>query len=288
MRAHPFSFLAPSSYSELLAAAKEHAEDGKLLAGGQSLLPMLTLRLLRPAVVIAIGDHLNGEIRLEGRDLIIPAGTRHATLVRDPLVRTWLPSLGQAAHLVGNSRVRNRGTIGGSLSHSDATAELPCVLSALEARIVVASTSGAREIAAEKFIVSWFTPALEPGEVVQAIRVPVRRSKQAFVEIARRSGDFAIVEVGVSVLVDEADAIGSARVVVGGVGDRPVLFEQEPTAVLRQEADPILAGAKLGSMIAGSIDPYTDHRASGVYRRSLVSVLVSDAIVSALSARAAA
>src|SRR4051812_13699849 len=116
MRASPFAFLAPASYRDLLAAAAEHAEDGKLLSGGQSLLPMLNLRLLRPACLIAIGAHLEGPIRIEGAALLIPAGTRHAALLRDPLVRRWLPSLAQAARHIGNVRVRNRGTIGGSLA----------------------------------------------------------------------------------------------------------------------------------------------------------------------------
>ena len=283
MRASPFAFLAPTSYPELLATAREHAEDGKLLAGGQSLLPMLNLRLLRPAVVIAIGGHLSGEIRSDGRELVIPAGTRHCELMRNELVRTRLPTLALAAGHIGNVRVRNRGTIGGSISHADATAELPCVLSALGATIVVASSGGVRELAADRSIVTWFTSALEPGEVVHSVRVPLRRSKGAFLEFARRPGDFALVEVSVVVDLGEGDAIRAARIVLGGVSDRPAVFEEEPTTILRQEPDVARAARALGEAIAGSIQPFSDHRASAAYRRAVARALVSDAVVRAMS-----
>ena len=286
MRADPFDLVEPNSYLELLAAAREHAEDGKLIAGGQSLLPLMNLRLARPAVLVATGELLSGPIAAEQGELVIPAGTRHATLVRNELVRTHFPSLAEAARNIGNTRVRNRGTIGGSLAHADATAELPCVLAALGARVVVASADGEHEVAADRFVVSWFTSALGPGEIVRSVRVPLRRSRQAFMEFAVRAGDFALVEVGVSIRVARDGGVESARVVLGGVGERPAVFDEEPTAILKNEPDATRAGHETAVRIAAAIQPPNDHRATASFRRTLAAVLVRDAIAGALAAPA--
>jgi carbon-monoxide dehydrogenase medium subunit len=283
VRAEPFELVEPTSYAGLLAAAREHAEDGKLLAGGQSLLAMMNLRLLRPAVLVATGDLLRGEILIENGDLVIPAGTRHAELIQSEPVRRWFPSIAEAARHIGNTRVRNRGTIGGSLAHADATAELPCVLAALGARVVVASVNGEREIAADRFIVSWFTSVLGPDEIVRSVRVPLRRCRQAFAEFARRSGDFALVEASVAIDLGLDGGVERARVVLGGIGDRPAVFDAEPTAALTRERDPSRAGMAAATAISASIDPRDDHRASAAYRRELASVLVRAAIATALS-----
>lgn len=276
MRAEPFDLIEPATYGELLAAARQHAEDGKLIAGGQSLLAMMNLRLVRPAVLVAVGALLDGEIHADAGDLVIPAGTRHAALIRDPLVRRHFPSLADAASHIGNIRVRNRGTIGGSLAHADATGELPCVLAALRGRIVVASLDGEREIAAEKFVISWFTSALEPGEIVREVRIPIRRSPQAFAEFARRTGDFALVEVAVAIERAQDGAGRTARVALGGVGERPEVFDRDITAT----PDAVSEAAEA---IAAAVDPPDDHRATSAFRRELAAVLVRGAIAKALA-----
>ncbi|HEY7625329.1 MAG TPA: FAD binding domain-containing protein [Candidatus Limnocylindria bacterium] len=276
MRAEPFDLIEPATYGELLAAARQHAEDGKLIAGGQSLLAMMNLRLVRPAVLVAVGALLDGEIHADAGDLVIPAGTRHAALIRDPLVRRHFPSLADAASHIGNIRVRNRGTIGGSLAHADATGELPCVLAALRGRIVVASLDGEREIAAEKFVISWFTSALEPGEIVREVRIPIRRSPQAFAEFARRTGDFALVEVAVAIERAQDGAGRTARVALGGVGERPEVFDRDVTAT----PDAVSEAAEA---IAAAVDPPDDHRATSAFRRELAAVLVRGAIAKALA-----
>jgi CO/xanthine dehydrogenase FAD-binding subunit len=276
VRAEPFDLIEPATYGELLAAARQHAEDGKLIAGGQSLLAMMNLRLVRPAVLVAVGALLDGEIHADAGDLVIPAGTRHAALIRDPLVRRHFPSLADAASHIGNIRVRNRGTIGGSLAHADATGELPCVLAALRGRIVVASLDGEREIAAEKFVISWFTSALEPGEIVREVRIPIRRSPQAFAEFARRTGDFALVEVAVAIERAQDGAGRTARVALGGVGERPEVFDRDITAT----PDAVSEAAEA---IAAAVDPPDDHRATSAFRRELAAVLVRGAIAKALA-----
>jgi CO/xanthine dehydrogenase FAD-binding subunit len=276
VRAEPFDLIEPATYGELLAAARQHAEDGKLIAGGQSLLAMMNLRLVRPAVLVAVGALLDGEIHADAGDLVIPAGTRHAALIRDPLVRRHFPSLADAASHIGNIRVRNRGTIGGSLAHADATGELPCVLAALRGRIVVASLDGEREIAAEKFVISWFTSALEPGEIVREVRIPIRRSPQAFAEFARRTGDFALVEVAVAIEGAQDGAGRTARVALGGVGERPEVFDRDITAT----PDAVSEAAEA---IAAAVDPPDDHRATSAFRRELAAVLVRGAIAKALA-----
>lgn len=287
MRAEPMDLIEPTTYAELLDAARAHAEDGKLIAGGQSLLPMMNLRLLRPSALVATGDLLAGDIERAGGDLVIPAGTTHAALARDDLVREWLPSLSVAARLIGNSRVRNRGTIGGSLAHADATAELPCVLAALGARVVVERVDGRREIDADRFVVSWFTSALAPGEVIREVRVPLRRTRQAFVELKRRAGDFALVEVAVAIGLRDDGTVDHARVVLGGIGERPAVFDEAMTDFLRNERDATRAARAAAEHIAAAIEPSDDHRASAGYRRTLASVLAHEAIVTALAAPAA-
>jgi carbon-monoxide dehydrogenase medium subunit len=285
----PFDYLQAGSYAEAVRLLGEHGEDAKLLAGGQSLLPMLNLRLARPAVLIDINGADRREPAVDGGVLALPALTRHRTVAEHPLVRTHSPLLACAVRQVGNVRVRNRGTIGGSLAHADPTAEIGACALALDATVVVRGPAGERAVPARDLFVTYLTTCLEPAEVITDVLVPVARPRQgwAFAEMVRRTSDFAIVAVAAWVeLAAEADVITSVRVALAGVADRVVLAGAAPLAGLAGTAAGEAAWAEVAAAVAGSVEPPGDVQASAGYRRHLVRVLTARALAGA-AARAA-
>ncbi|CAM04140.1 carbon-monoxide dehydrogenase medium subunit [Saccharopolyspora erythraea NRRL 2338] len=281
----PFEYTAVSTYDDAVRALVEHGEDAKVLAGGQSLGPMLALRLARPAVVIDINDIDQGQPEVAGEVLRIPALTRHRTVVDSPLVRQHAPMLSECTSRVGNVRVRNRGTIGGSLAHADPTAEIPCAALALGADIVVRGPDGDRAVPARDFFVTYLTTALEPSEVVREVRLPALRPQQgwSFHELVRRASDFAVVAVAVVVeLESDAATVRSAEVALAGVADRPVPAGREAVAPLIGSSGAPAEVAAAAAAIAGNTSPDGDVHASGAYRRRLVDVLTRRALTEAL------
>ncbi len=286
MPAVPFEYHAPPTLTETLELLHARAGDAKVLAGGQSLIPMLTLRLVRPAVVVDL-DHLS-ELRTVRRDdgvLEIGALVRHRALERGEGLLSACPLLQEAAPLIGNVRVRTLGTIGGSLGHADPAAELPAVVRALDGTLVIRSLQGERAVPAQDFFVGILTTALQPGEVLVAVRLPILgpRVGWAVEEFSRRAGDFAIVAAVAVVELDPAGRVARARVALAGVGPTPrrlasvedALVGVQPSAETFRK---VLAGCPL------EIEPESDAHASAAYRHHLARVLTARSLERAASA----
>ncbi|MBB4260561.1 MULTISPECIES: xanthine dehydrogenase family protein subunit M [unclassified Bradyrhizobium] len=279
MKPPPFEYLAVDSVQAATAALAEANGDGKLLAGGQSLLPMLNFRLLRPSVLIDINRISDlSYIRDEGGHIRIGALTRHRIVEVSDLVATHLPVLSEAMGYVAHLAIRNRGTIGGSLSHADPAAELPMMSMLLDAELELASAEGSRTVKAADFFVGALTTDLAEGEMLVSVSFPKCRAGvgYAFEEVARRSGDFALACVAIC-LERDGDRISSARVGMMGVGETPMrASEAEALLVSRPFDDALVSDAVSAIRIA--VEPNTDLHASADYRRHLVGVLAERAI----------
>lgn len=285
MPAVPFEYAAPATLTEALELLQARGDDAKPLAGGQSLVPMLTLRLARPAVVVDL-DRLR-ELRTVRHDngvLEIGALVRHRALEHGEGSLIACPLLQEAAALIGNVRVRALGTIGGSLAHADPAAELPAVVRALDGTVVVRSVRGERVIPAGDFFVGILTTALQPGELVVGVRLPVlgARAGSAVEEFSRRAGDFAIAAAVAVVDLDTAGRVARARIALAGVGPTPQRLTRvedalagEPPAV--ETIRKVLAARPL------EIEPDGDVHASAAYRSHLARVLAARALERAAS-----
>ena len=226
MKPAAFDHVAPRTLDEALALLAQHADDAKVLAGGQSLVPVLALRLASPAWLIDINriDSLSGIRRLESGALAIGALTRHTTVERSGVVAEANPLLASVMPWIAHPPIRNRGTIGGSLAHADPAAELPGVCVACDAMLTVRSRRARREIAAADFFKALFETALAADELLTEIRFPAwpARRTHGFLEVARRHGDFAIFGIAATVDRSAEGRITDARIVAIGVADRPV------------------------------------------------------------------
>ena len=274
MKPPPFRYLRPGSVPEVLAALGEFGDEAKVLAGGQSLVPLLNFRLARPSVLIDLQlvEELRGIEAVDG-DAVVGAMTIQAEAERSAALRGSCPLLGQALALVGHLQIRNRGTIGGSAAHADPAAELPAALLALDAELVVrAAASGERVVPAAEFFRGPFTTAMGPQELLTHVRLPsVAGARTEFLELARRSGDFAVAGV---CGIDRGDR-GSADVALAaiGVGGSPVRLTEAEAVLRGRELTEDLA-REAGAAAADAVDPPTDVHADGAYRRELLGVLV--------------
>jgi len=275
MVAAPFRYERVSSFEEAVRALGERGEDAKVIAGGQSLVPMLNLRLARPEWLIDVNPVGAGPIEDHGGYLRLPALTRHRAVEEAEVVRRRCPILAEAAAQVGNVRTRTRGTVGGSLAHADPAAELPLVAVALGAEVTVLGRDGAREVAADDLLVSYLTTTLAPDEVVVELRVPTigPRSGWSFLELSRRSSDWMVVGVAALVELDAGGAVAAASVAIGGVAERPWLVPEEALADLLGAAPDQAAFARVAELAAAALHPEDDVQASGAYRRRLAAVL---------------
>jgi aerobic carbon-monoxide dehydrogenase medium subunit len=279
MKPAPFAYAAPRSVEEAVALLAAENGEAKLLAGGQSLVPMLNFRLLEPAMLIDI----NGIAGLDGiaetpDGLRIGALARHRALETSPLITARLPIIPAAMAEVAHLAIRNRGTIGGSLAHADPAAELPLLTLLLEAKIVAASARGRRTLAARDFFAAALTTALEPDELVTEIALPGLAAHHGwgFAEFAQRAGDFALAAVGAIVAL-EAGRCRMARIALGGVGPTP-LRADAAEALLRGASPDAAAIAAAARQAAESAEPVSDLHASAEYRRHLVEVLARRAL----------
>jgi len=270
----PFRYVRAGSLPEALAALAEGGDDAKPLAGGQSLVPALNMRLVRPSVLVDVGRAGLDGIVANGA-LRVGATTRQAVLAEDdrahPLVREALP-------FVGHFVTRNRGTVGGSIAHADGAAELPLCLVALDGAVVVEGPGGRREIPADAFFVTHFTTVLDPGELVVETVWPRARPGEAsaFEESALRAGDFAQSMVAVVLRRDGSGVVTSASVAVGAVVGRPTrLPEVESLLVGSAGTD---AAAEAGALAARLVDPPSTIHASSAYLRALTGALTTRAI----------
>jgi carbon-monoxide dehydrogenase medium subunit len=275
-----FEYFAPSTLDECVGLLAQHGEDAKLLAGGQSLVPLMNLRLAAPEVVIDLNRVKElARIGEEGDQLVVGAMTRHRDVATAPAVRDACPLLARAAGLIGYPAIRNRGTIGGSIAHGDPASEMPCVALTLDAEIVVLGPAGRRTIAARDFFISHFTTALEPDEVLVEIRYPRHASGDgwAFVEFSRKSGDFAVAAVAVDVRRSNG-RLERARVGVAGVGERPwrASAAEERLGAAELTAEAIEQAAQdAGTQAADVADGYRRHVVATLTRRALEEATTS-------------
>jgi carbon-monoxide dehydrogenase medium subunit len=270
---------------DALARLAELGEDAKVLAGGQSLVPMMNFRLVRPSALVDITrvPDLRYVLR-DGDALRIGALTLHreVEMLRDPDVAAGYELLPRAARWVGHYPIRTRGTFGGSSAHADPSAEWCMLAVLLDATIVAAGPDGEREVPAADFFLGFFTTALEPGELLVEVRFPRPRPHAALQEFARRHGDFAIVAAAVALDVD-GDRISEPRVVVGGVDEVPLRVEAAEE-VLGGAAPGGEAFAQAGRAAADAVDPSADVHGSAEYRKELTDVLVRRALAEAIHA----
>lgn len=283
MKPPRFSYVAPESVPEALALLAEHVGEAKVLAGGQSLVPLLNLRLARPTLLVDVGC-IAGLARIEEGDrLRLGAATTQGRVMASEGVLGAAPLVVAALRHVGHPATRARGTVGGSLAHADPAAELPAVALALDAEVVAASAAGTRTIGAEDLFVGPFTTALRPDELLVELVVPVSGRRFGFAELSRRHGDFALAGAACTAVVEEG-RVREARIALFGVA---------PTAVRAREAESALEGrepdgstlAEAGRAALASIDPWTDVHASAAYRRRVTEVLVRRALAGLVDER---
>jgi len=286
MKPVPFEYHRPASLAETFDLLDRYGDDGRLLAGGQSLVPALNLRLAVPRAVIDINRIPDLDaIRVTGEGLVIGALARQEALERSPLVREHVPLIASALPHVGHSAIRARGTIGGSLALADPAAELPACVVALGVTIRVGRRGGTRDIAADDFFRGIYTTALGPGEIVTEILVPRPAAgwRWGFDELARRHGDFALAGVAAGVRV-ESGVVAETRLVFFGVGTRPVRARRAEAALAGRRAD-AEALAAAGRALDGDLDPPGDVHGSPALRRHLARVLLARVVGRLVEAR---
>jgi CO/xanthine dehydrogenase FAD-binding subunit len=285
MKPSAFEYFAPNTVKEAVGLLEKYEDEAKILAGGQSLVPIMNFRLGRPEVLIDINkikelDH----IKEEGEALFIGALTRERDLELSPLVKERCPILAEAISFVGHVPIRNRGTIGGSLVHADPSSELPTVICCLEGEMKVVGPSGERTLEPEAFFLTYLTTSLEPSEILVEVRIPTlpQNTGWSFVELSRRSGDFAIVGVATLLFIEDGGVCKEARIALGGVA---------PTPIRAEEAEELLSGQviteelikKAGAEAAEATETEPDYHASAEYRKDMARVFVQRGLHEALS-----
>ncbi len=275
-----FGYFAARSVEEALDLLTKHGEDAKLLAGGHSLIPAMKLRLASPRYLIDIGrvPNLRG-IRVDGDTLAIGALTVHADVASSDLVRRHLPGLAEAASVIGDVQVRNRGTIGGSVAHADPGADFPVILMALNASFTAVSPSGSRTLPVDGFFVDFFTTVLKPNEVLTEIRAPLppAGTGTAYHKMPHPASGYVVVSAGALISRDASGNCASARVAIGGLASGP-LRAQATEAALRGKPLTAKNIAAAAAQAAEGSDPVDDVYASAEYKRHMATVLVRRAV----------
>jgi len=279
----PFEYHDPRSLDEALALLAEHGEDAKVLAGGQSLVPLLNFRLARPDRLVDINGvgGLDG-LRVDGGELRLGALVRHSALERSADAAEAVPLLRDAVQLVGHVQIRNRGTVGGSVVHADPAAELPVALTALGARFRVRSARGEREIDVQHLFVTHLTTSIEPDELLTEIVVPLPppRTRSAFVEFARRHGDFALGGAAVLLTTDDGGRVTEASIALLAAAPTPLRAPRAERALAGRLPDED-AAREAAALAVAEIEPTGDIHGSTEYRRGLIEAMVRRAILAA-------
>ncbi|MEA2366103.1 MAG: aerobic carbon-monoxide dehydrogenase medium subunit [Thermoleophilaceae bacterium] len=283
MKPSAFEYETPERTDEALELLARDPEETKVLAGGQSLVPLLNFRLARPDRLVDLNGV--GELAYLRRDdgaLRIGAMTRQATLERSSIVEERWPLLKQAIRLVAHPQIRNRGTVGGSAAHADPAAELPVALTALDATFHIRSARGSRAVPARDFFLQPLMSAIEPGELLVEIETPpmAANSGTAFVEYARRHGDFALG--GAAVVLDHEDdgSIGRAAIALLGAGPTPLRASAAEAALVGATVDEASA-AEVAALAVEDVRPTGDIHGSAEYRQGLLRSLVRQALLQA-------
>ena len=286
MKPAKFEYFAPSSLAEALELLGEHGDDAKVLAGGQSLMPMLNMRLAQPKVIIDIN-------RIPGLDYISPtpedglaigALTRQRTVEKSDVIRERIPVLAAAIPSIGHFQIRNRGTVGGSISHADPAAELPAICLALGGELVLSSASNQRVLKAEDFFLAPLTTAIRPEELLTEIRLPARTEewRWGFEEVCRRQGDFAMVGAVSLLEMDGGGVCKSACITMFGVGGTPLRISRAEEALL---GNPISDSAlrDVSQIVSEELDPDSDIHASAAYRKEVGGVIARRTVEAAIN-----
>jgi carbon-monoxide dehydrogenase medium subunit len=282
MKPAAFDYVLADSVAMAVDALAQAGGDGKILAGGQSLVPMLNFRLVRPSVLVDINRIPGlGFITDDDKAIRIGALTRHYQLETSPVIATHLPVLSNAMTYVAHLAIRNRGTIGGSLSHADPAAELPMMAMLLDAELAVTSRSGRRTVAARDFFRGALTVDLADDEIVTEITLPKLPAGTGwgFEEVSRRSGDFALAAAAATLTVKDG-AIVEARVALTGMGSTPQRAPEAEALLVGHALDAALK-QQMVDVVRASVEPHTDLHASADYRRHLVGVLAGRAVEAA-------
>jgi carbon-monoxide dehydrogenase medium subunit len=274
VKAARFDYVAPSTLDDALELLAKDPDDASVLAGGQSLVPMLNMRIARPKLVVDL-NRIEGLSGIEGRNgmLRIGAMTRQRALEIDPVARK-LPLLVAATAHIAHLPIRTRGTVGGSLAHADPAAELPATVAVLDGNVVVRSRRGVRAVGAQEFFIGALTTLREPDEIVEAVEIPVPAPPTgwAFREVARAHGAFALAGVATTVQVREDGRVGRARLAILGVGGSPYVPDWlERMTAGEEPSEPLFA--EVAARIREELRPADDEQASGSYRRDVAATL---------------
>ncbi len=290
MKAAPFKYARAGSLAEACAVLARHGPDAKLIAGGQSLVPMMAMRLSRPAYLVDLNQASDlQDIAADGDDIRIGAVVRQARLERDALIAAKLPLLKQALRWVGHVQTRNRGTPGGSLVHADPSAEIPLVAVTLGAQLRLASETETTWVDAGDFFLAPMVTAIAPDQCLAELRFPVwsePRVGSSFQEVSIRHGDFALASACAQVALDEAGRCTRAAIGIGGAGPVPLSMADMAKALLGKTLDERTVTAAANAA-AAAVEPESDLHASAEYRRHLAEVLVAAALRSARDAASA-
>jgi aerobic carbon-monoxide dehydrogenase medium subunit len=282
MKPAPFEYHAPTSLGEATELLST-LEEAKVLAGGQSLIPILALRLTRFDHLVDLGriDSLKGIVSTD-RVVRVGAMTTHAEVGDSEAIRAGVPLVARATPLIGHFQIRNRGTLGGSVAHADPSAEYPAVAVALDASIVLESTAGERRVKAAEFFQATFTTSMGDDEILTAVEFPVWGPGSGFAveEVARRHGDFALVGAMVGVQLD-GSRVQKAVIALFGVGGTPHRASIAEGSMVGSSADAIDL-VEVGRLAASDLDPPSDIHASGNYRREVAAVVVERALAGAI------
>jgi CO/xanthine dehydrogenase FAD-binding subunit len=283
MRPAPFQYYKATNLEHALDLLAQFGEDGRPLAGGHSLVPMMNLRLARPEHLVDISALPLNAIEVTGSIMRVGALVRHEQYLTDSNVKEHFPAFLEAVHWIGHPTIRRHGTLGGSLSHADPTAELPAISLLYDAVVVSMSKRGERRIQAPDFFAGAFTTDLQPDEMVVAaeFHIPPAASTGTFIELGERRGDFAIASIGVAIEFSH-QAIEKAAVVCSGAALKPIRLPQiEDFLLSRLLSDP--GAGEAARIVASIIGPVSDHLASADYRKGLIAELLRRAIEQACS-----
>ena len=279
-----FGYVAARSVEDALDLMAKHGEDGKLLAGGHSLIPAMKLRLQSPRTLIDLGTvaGLRG-IRLDNNELVIGALTVHGDIAASDLVRKHLPGLAEAASVIGDMQVRNRGTIGGSVAHADPGADFPVILTALNAAFVVQSKAGTRIISVDDFFTDFFTTAMNANEILTEIHVPLpgAASGSAYTKLPHPASGYIVVSAGALITRQASGTCTASRIAIGGLGSGPLRAIATEMELQGKPLTPQLI-TSAAAKAADESDPVDDPYASADYKKYVATVYARKAIETAV------
>jgi aerobic carbon-monoxide dehydrogenase medium subunit len=284
MKPPPFDYAVPESVDEAVQLLGENPDGTSLLAGGQSLIPVLNMRLAQPELIV----DLNRVRRLDSIEETPGGGLRFGSMVRqrrletEPIVRERVPIMRAAARHIAHLPIRSRGTVGGSIAHADPAAELPATVSVLDARLVIRGAEGEREVPAGDFFVGPLTTAIEPGELLVAVELepPPPGSGSAFLEVARTHGAFALAAAAAVLHLDDSGVVDHARVALAGLGGVPYVPAWLDEVAGGEAPDEALF-RRVGERVRDEVEPFDDVHASAQYRKRVAGVLTARALATA-------